>query len=163
MAIEELNYMTRQTVYDVAEMKRRVLGHSKITGPTWKDAKPIEEARGDGALWFKIASSAQDSTNRRWTYTAKLAAKTATGFNGWSNSTVDTDNYTLYNTVEQANTTSGTYGNGVAHTSLVGTFNLKPLAAGAVVRAWPVTFSVSGTTYTEYWFSAVNQIDGACP
>jgi hypothetical protein len=43
MAIEELNYMTRQTVADVAEMKRRVLGHSVQRGPTWKDAKPIDD------------------------------------------------------------------------------------------------------------------------
>jgi hypothetical protein len=117
----------------------------------------------DGSRWFRIASSSQDGTNKRWTYTCKLQAKTATGYGGWSDSGTDTADYTLYNSIENGNGATGTYGNGVASSNLTGTFAVKPLGANARVKAWPVTFTASGTSYTEWWFSAVNQVDGACP
>jgi hypothetical protein len=140
-----------------------VTGHVIDVAP---DGRYIVVA-GSGSVasshWFRIASSSQDGTNKRWTYTCKLQAKTATGYGGWADSSDDTADYTLYNSIENANAATGTYGNGVASSNLTGTFAVKPLGANARVKAWPVTFTVDGTPYTEWWFSAVNQVDGACP
>jgi hypothetical protein len=120
---------------------------------------------GESGRWFKIASGSQDGSNRRWTYTAKRATKTAVGHGGWSNDAVDTADYTLYASVSQANGTSGTYGEGIAAANLTGSgFDLVKLGANAVVWALPVHFTVSEVAYTEWWIAnVVHQPDGTCP
>lgn len=118
---------------------------------------------GDAGRWFRITAATKDGTNYRWTFTAKIQEKTGAGWSGWTDSATDTANYTLYNGTEVPNGSTGTFGNGVSSTNLVGLYAVVPLGVGARVKAWPVTYvDGEGNTQTEWWFSLVNQIDGAC-
>jgi hypothetical protein len=112
---------------------------------------------GDGSFWARVASSTQDSPNKRWTYTINAITKYGSGFLAWTMGS----SLTAYNTVEAINEVTGTFGNGVASTNLVGSFTVKPAPEGAIVRVYPTTRTDNGST--EYWFAYENAIDGACP
>lgn len=116
---------------------------------------------------FRIASSTQDGSNKRWTYTAKLQAKTSAGYGGWEDDTNDTADYTLYSENEDQNGSTGTYGNGVSQANLDnindpdGTFDLQAIPTGTRVTAKRVVVT-DGTV--EWWIiNLPNGVDGACP
>lgn len=119
---------------------------------------PIETGQVDDGLrhgpprWIKISASSKDGSNFRWTYTAKLAYRVATGFGAW---VVEGNNITAYNSIEQMNSSSGVMGNGVDTANLAGTsLELQPAPAGAIVLA---TFE-----FDAWVFSYENGVDGAC-
>ena len=119
--------------------------------------------------WFKISSSTRDGTNYRWTYTAKRQVKTTAGWNGWEDSAADTADYTLLNTAEASNDSTGTYGNGIAQANIDaannagnggGTFEVKPIPVNTIVWAQPLSLA-DGTL--EWWIIGMpNGVDGAC-
>lgn len=127
-----------------------------------------EGCSGDGGFWAKITGNASDGTNR-YKYAWQEVVKTKTGYTtasweakdpGLSGTTSETP---ARNTVEAPNISSGTLGNGVAIDSLVGSFALKPVTTGVIVRMWRAYVRVESEVVIEYWFSYENGIDGGCP
>ena len=116
------------------------------------------------------ATPTKDSTNYRWSYTWTEVAKTTTGHAGWATksggrSGTAGGSDAAYNTMEDMNGATGTFGNGATSTNLVTadySFEVQPAPANLLVRMWPVTFTVGTTEYTEYWFSYANGVDGSC-
>jgi hypothetical protein len=111
----------------------------------------------DDGVWMKITAATIDSTNRRWTYTVS-EVKWSTAFT-WTAVTGGASG-SAYNTIEVPNGATGSFGNGVSSTNLTGTFALAPLGTNAIVRCW---YLGTASSVDYYAFSAVNQIDGACP
>jgi hypothetical protein len=159
--------VTGDYLYDANGNESRISGERVFVRPhgtvSGNPSYMIVAGAGGDRICFKITNAAQDGTNKRWTYTAKRQAKTATGYGGWSNHAADTADYTLYNSLENMNGATGLYGNGVNSANLTGTFAIQRIPNDAIVWATAVTFTTGGTTYTEYWFESPNGIDGACP
>lgn len=116
------------------------------------------------------ATPTKDGSNFRWSYTWTEMAKTSTGHGGWeakeegrTGTAGDADG--AFNTMEDMNGASGTFGNGATSANLdTGdyTFTVQPAPSGLLVRIWPMTFFVDSTETTEYWFSYANGVDGSC-
>jgi hypothetical protein len=100
----------------------------------------------------QIMSSTQDGTNKRWLYKIKQVSRT-TGF-GFSDTSGGFNNVDAYNLNELNNGASGTFGNAVSSTSLTGTFAIKAVPNGTVVRVerWG----------SDWAFEIPNGVDGAC-
>ena len=131
--------------------------------PEHRPGRPITQAgpaAGSNDQWFRIVSATQDSTNIRWTWTAKKSVKATPGYGGWADSVADTADYTLYNGIDNPNGATGTYGSGLVSTNLTGTFQHVPLAAGAIVHAIAVTVASDGSS--EWWIDRVLMVDGGC-
>lgn len=108
-------------------------------------------------VFIKITSSAQDGSNLRWTYTARVQTQSGSGWSGWSD--LDGTDVTAYNGIEAPNGSSGLLGCGITVANIPSGFALQPISAGAIVPAEAILNS-SGAV--EYWFSATNQVDGSC-
>lgn len=118
-----------------------------------------------GGFWALIgASPAQDGSNKRWLYAWTEAVKTSGGYGGWATLTGGRSGTTserpAYNGLENPNGASGLYGNGVNSSNLTGTFDIQPIPAG--VPVWMRVVGIDSGD-PEYWFDAMNGIDGACP
>lgn len=126
-----------------------------------KDANgnPVNVFAYPGAgFWAKVDSSSQDGTNKRWAYTFTEVEKTSAGYGGWAVKSGGRTG-TAYNSIEDQNGATGTWGNGVASTNLTGTITIK--AAPNSTRIWLVPVALT-TGAIEYWFSYENGVDGAC-
>lgn len=150
-------------VFDESGMKRAVRAiqaYERSSGGKGQDIlKPVESS-GDAGKWFRITSSSQDGTNKRWVYSMTEVYKSGVGYNHWTDVSGGIATTKGYNGIEDQNGATGTYGVNIASTNLSGTFALKPLYTGARVRAWPL---VNSDGDTEWWFTASNTVDGACP
>lgn len=114
-------------------------------------------------IYAKITGSSPDGDNR-YKYTWVEVVKLTNGYGGWvvrENGRVGTaeNGYYARNLVEDMNAETGTLGNGVAVSSLVGTFALQPAPVDTIVQLMEVR---TGEGSTEYWFSYENGIDGEC-
>lgn len=123
---------------------------------------PMYRVSVSGGLWAKITGNSQDGSNLRWKYSWSAVAKTSAGFGGWTvptgAQTGTTSARTAYNTLEDMNGATGTFGNGVASSNLTGTLTVKPAPNNAIVFIRPVI--VAGVQ--EYQFEYSNAIDGGC-
>lgn len=129
-----------------------------------KGETPPPSETGAGFIYAKITGSTQDGSNKRWKYSWEQVEKTAVGYGGWttkSGGLSGTQN--AFNHIENMNSSSGGYGNGVSSTNLVGTIDIKAVPNNAIVSLELVRFLVSGTPTKEYWFRYENGVDGACP
>lgn len=147
-------------------------GHSRktddiVTGnvigyaPDGRFIVAVTDGGGDSGRWFRIVSSTRvDTYSSRWIYTARRVIKYFAGYGGWMDDMTDTADYTLYNGIDDFSNLSGTYGNGVSWSNLIGSFAPVPLGVGAKVHAMPVKVVYTGET--EWWIDRVGQIDGRC-
>ncbi len=108
-------------------------------------------------FYARLTATSQDGTNKRWRYGFTEVTKTTAGYGGWTDKSGGTVG-SGYNLIEDQNSVSGTYGNGVNASNLTGTFSIKPAPTGLRVKMSIV--SVGGAS--EYWFSYENAIDGGC-
>jgi len=125
-------------------------------------------SEGAEEFWIRITGHTQDGTNKRWKYDWQMVKKSTAGYGGWAavspavtghSSTYDY----AYNTVEDVNSSSGLYGNGVNSSNLTGSLDIQPVVTGNLFRAYlvsPATPNASSTP--EVWFSSANGIDGGC-
>jgi hypothetical protein len=125
--------------------------------------RPYEQY-SQSIIYAKITGSSMDGANR-YKYTWAEVVKSTDGYGGWTeriNGRVGTaeNGYYARNWIEDMNAGTGTLGNGVAVSSLVGTFALKPAPVNTLVQLIPVR---TGEGSIEYWFSYENGVDGACP
>ena len=108
---------------------------------------------------FRITASSQVGSTKKWTYTGTKVEKTSAGYGGWTDVTGPVT-ATLYNTLEDQNGASGTYGNGILQSNLTGSFAMKPIPTGTRVFAQQITLT---TGDTEWWIvNYANGVDGAC-
>lgn len=123
-------------------------------------------ATQQGGFWIWPTGRTQDSTNKRWKYDWAQIENTGAGYGGWtapsngltgSSSTWDY----AYNSVENANAATGTYGNGVASSNLTGTLDLQPIPNNTPLFARIVIPRVASAK-PQLWVSYENGIDGAC-
>jgi hypothetical protein len=114
------------------------------------------------------ATVADTPAKNRWKYSWREVEKTVVGYG-----TAGTGPWTVlsggregtsnaYNYVEAANDATGQQGNGVDVANLLGTFALKAVPNDVIVLLEEINFRVTGTLYTEYWFSYENGVDGEC-
>lgn len=113
-----------------------------------------------------LNSTPSTSGPNRWDYQFAETIKTQSGYDGW---TLRTNGRTgdAMNKFEVPNSGSGTQGNGINVDTLPGGFSIQPIASGIVVtidiERW---FNVDGGVVIEsgfeYWFSAMNSVDGVC-
>ena len=116
------------------------------------------------------ATPTKDGSNYRWSYTWTEQAKTSTGHAGWATksggrSGTAGGSDAAYNTMEDMNGATGTFGNGATSANLSTAeylFTVEPAPPNLLVRMWPVVFVVGSTESTEYWFSYANGVDGSC-
>ena len=124
-------------------------------------------------FWAKITGNAEAESpaQNRWKYAWTEVEKTAVGYDGWATLSGGRSGTTsvdpAYNLVEDMNTGADAHveGNGVdpAHLDTADyTFAIMPCTSGVPVRMHEVVFTVGETTYTEYWFSYENGVDGVC-
>ena len=104
-----------------------------------------------GTFVAKITSSSKDGSNFRWEYSWTEQEKTALGYDGWSDKTgglsgVKDTTTAAYNTIEDMNGATGTFGNGATSTNLDTadyTFAVQPAPADALVVMYILKFIVS--------------------
>ena len=126
--------------------------------------RPYEQCPQSQSIFYaKITGSSPDGANR-YKYTWVEVVKLTNGYGGWvvrENGRVGTagNGYYARNLVEDMNAETGMLGNGVAVSSLVGTFALQPAPVDTIVQLMEVR---TGEGSTEYWFSYENGIDGEC-
>lgn len=113
---------------------------------------------GPSSDWYSISAATPNGANR-WRYTASRVYKDENGYRGWLPD--ESGSYTLFNGFEDPNGAAGVQGNGVNVANLEGTFALRPITAGVVVRGWKVPVGDLGDMF-EYWFFAPNGVDGEC-
>ena len=132
-------------------------------------------SRGGGqafdSFWIQIGTSTQDGSNKRWKYDWIEVFKSTAGYGGWdeveSGRSGHGDDFDYaYNGVEDLNGASGTFGNGVDSANLSGTFDLKPVPDGVIVRGFLVYPDDSNSDgypcKPELWFWYENGVDGDC-
>lgn len=129
-------------------------------GPGNNVTTPYDRGGWEPDAFIKITASTRDSSNWRWTYTARRMKKTAAGFGGWEE--VDEINLTAFNTLEDANGTTGvvsgyTLDNGSNETKVWG---LLPIATGTIVLAR--LRLIPETSASEWHFSLINIPIVAC-
>jgi hypothetical protein len=167
VTLPELIRQFKQLVADVAMLKRwraglRVRGAQYFANPESGAVVVVGGGgSGDGGgnrgpTYFRITAASQDGTNKRWAYSATQVYKSGTAYNNWSDGPLTTT--TLYNTLEDQNGATGTWGNGVASTNLTGTLAIKAIPTGTRVMAWPIHVG----SVTEYWTQYASGIDGGC-
>lgn len=152
---------------NLVEVVRWLLSNAIVAIGPGMELLSLPQGRGvglaeSGVIYAKITGSASaDSPARnRYTYSWSEVIKSTAGYGGWADKSGGrTGTNNGYNLIEDNNNTTGTLGNGVATTNLVGTYTLKPVPADTVV-ALRVVRTADGTT--EYWFSYENGVDGAC-
>lgn len=158
---------------------------SRAVGNSVALSGPVEEEAAQGGLvgeegfWAKITDSAEadDPAKNRWLYGWEEVEKTVVGYpatpgtvdnwttlSGGRSGTTGTD--PAYNTIENMNNATNAHveGNGVDPENVadVGTFAMMPCTTDNIVWMRPLTFTVDEETYTEYWFSYENGVDGTC-
>lgn len=119
--------------------------------------EPQYKRGGVAGVWMKITAATIDGSNRRWSYTVSQVEWTS-GFTWTTVSNGFTG--TAYNSIEVPNGATGSFGNGTSSTNFTGTFNLAPIGTNAIVFCHYIG-SISDADF--YAFSAVNQLEGACP
>lgn len=131
--------------------------------------KPERYERKDRPGFWAIIIGSQLETPNRWRYSWLEAEKAGVGYDGWGprpdgrQGIVGDDR--AYHLTEDQNDGSGVEGNGVNVSNLPGTFSLRPVPPGAIVRMWTVTappLEPEGPLRTEHWFAYGNAIDGTC-
>lgn len=122
-------------------------------------------------FWAKIGSSAEADSPaiNRWLYAFTEQTRTAAGYGGWSTkangTTGTTSSNPARNFVEDMNDGLTVEGNGVDLDNLDTadyTFTIQACPSGVVVLMHEVKFNIGETSYTEYWFSYENGVDGTC-
>lgn len=117
-------------------------------------------------IWMKISASTQDSTNKRWKYTATEVEVSNAGYGNWS--AVDSGivlnsgiwDY-AYNVIEDINSATGTYGNGTVSTDFSTTsYALKPVPNNVVLPMWIKWPEASTKPFMV--FSTANGLAGGC-
>lgn len=148
---------------------QRVFGSGEVTvqriGPNVTIDVPKRGRGGADFKPYKITGSTQDGSNKRWSYTMIEQVKTAAGYGGWTDKP-GALSITGYNMIEDINTDTGTYGNGVTQASLNGPrdgdFDIQPMPNGLTVWGKSVTFTVGDESISEVWFGEPNGVDGTC-
>lgn len=111
-------------------------------------------------IFVQITSSSQDGSNKRWKYSFKQKTKTSTGYGGWTDTSGGlTGSSNLFNLIEDQNSSSGQYGNGVTSSNLTGSLDIKPIPNNTIL-VLVGTATISGTT--EYYVQYENGVDGGC-
>lgn len=116
----------------------------------------------------RLTASARDGVNLRWKYDFVEVQKNTAGYGGWTTKSGGRTGSVAggnpaYNRIEDRNTTSGLFGNGVSSTNLTGAYSIMPAPAasadGVIVEMAQVPLASGGI---EYWFSYENAVDGRC-
>lgn len=120
-------------------------------------------------FWGQITGNTPVNTSvssHQWTYTFTQVTKIITGYSNPSGSpTCNWAAYngamtgTAYNSYEDMNASGGLQGNGI-NVSNMGNFTYQPIPTKEIIYLHKVT--VSGMAAAEFWFSAMNAIDGNC-
>lgn len=153
-----------QKLRQLAETVQTVGGYNvSNTGGRITIARPRQPdehlPRPVNIIFARLGTATKDGSNRRWSYAFTEVIKATAGHGGWSDKNAGITG-TCYNMNEDQNGSSGTYGNGVAHGDLVGTFDLQPFPSGTRVPLFRV---VCADDTVEWQFSMPNGVTGDCP
>lgn len=183
--------LTRQDWNDIAEFVKRcimITGGYGIRVTNMPNGVGISLDKGiiqakDTRIRAKILESElwepdADPQKNRWTYSWNEVIKTQIGYgpamlhsgDPWEDSCwmPKADGragaYNAFNYVEAMNDGLLTEGNGinVDGTAFPALFTIQPVPRGVIVLLDEIIFSVGDKTYTEYWFSYENAVDGTC-
>ena len=166
------------TLASVASGSARILWVEGETGEKW--AIVNMGMPGIDGFWAKTLDNAEADApaKNRWKYGWEEVEKTVVGYpatpgtvsnwttvSGGRSGTTSTD--PAYNALENMNNATDEHieGNGVdpENITALGTFAMMPCTTDNPVWIHLVTFTVGGTTYTEYWFDGYpNGVDGTC-
>jgi hypothetical protein len=117
-------------------------------------------------IWIRIGAATQDGSNKRWKYDWVEYKKATAGYGGWAivsggrTGPTSATGY-AYNTVENGNGASGTYGNGVQSSNLTGSIDIQKVPPNQVIALASIVYPLDGSL-PELWFSYENGIDGSC-
>lgn len=166
----ELGFITQQDRQEAQRLRRDVDALGSAGGGGSGGSGPRAQQGGGrpwDTVWIKITDATQDSTKKRWKYSWAEVYKATAGFEGWQTLTGglaggganDPFGY-AYNTIEDPNAATGTYGNGVSSTNLSGSMALIRVANGIILRGW-IVYPADNST-PEVWFAFENGINGGC-
>lgn len=112
----------------------------------------------ENSFWAKITASTRSGSNYQWNYSWQQQTLVSPGgYGNWTNGNLTGIN-NGYNSIENMNGNSGTFGNGINSANLPSGFSLQPCPVNCLIRMYPV---IAGNTST-FWFSYENGIDGNC-
>jgi hypothetical protein len=120
-------------------------------------------------MFVRITGNTQDGTNKRWKYDWQEVVKRDVGYtaSAWFTLSSGREGHNTtfgycYNGIEYPNVATGTYGNGVASSNLLGTsLAIQPIPVGVVLPAFVVVPN-SESALPEVWVTYENAIDGSC-
>lgn len=139
-------------VCEAAERDHRKLANATgfaINSPDVLAAKVPQAGAGRAApvvsddAWIKITAATQDSTNFRWTYTAKIVTPPTSAFGTWT----EGDEVTAYNTIEHANDADDADVQSGINLGTTGITGIAAVHTGAPLRATRHVFSNGDVAY----------------